>query len=279
MLFSLAVMISVALVTLGIAYYCAQKYRVRGAKKPAASRARAAAQIRVQTPPHKAIEALEQIGIWLIPIAIVVILGPITWRAAHALDPYRPLAAEMTQKPLTVQVVALNWKWLFIYPEQNIAAVNILEIPAGVPVDFELTASNAPMNSFWIPALGGQIYAMPGMMTQLHLMADAPGVFAGKAAEINGPGYAGMTFITKAATQQEFDAWVTLVKKGSNPLSKDSFDMLKQPSQNIPPAYYSSVENGLFNEILMENMSGMGSSTDGGSSMDSMGSMNHSMSY
>ena len=122
----------------------------------------------------------------------VFILAVITWKSTHALDPSLPLQSD--KKPITIRVVALRWKWLFIYPEQNIATVNFIQFPIATPINFELTA-DGPMNSFWIPELGGQIYAMTGMQTKRHLMANAIGEFSGAAAEINGKGFSGMKFI------------------------------------------------------------------------------------
>src|SRR5665213_829593 len=130
---------------------------------------------------------------WLVPGVIVVILSVVAWQSSHALDPYKPLIG--SGAPITVEVVALDWKWLFIYPEEGIATVNMLEIPENSPIHFEITA-DAPMNSFWIPSLGGQIMAMPGMTTQLNLLASSIGTFNGVSANISGAGFAGMAFKT-----------------------------------------------------------------------------------
>src|SRR3989344_8743312 len=134
---------------------------------------------------------------WAVPAAIILVLAAVTWTSTHQLDPFKPLSS--STQPITIQVVALQWKWLFIYPEQNIATVNFVQFPARTPINFELTA-DAPMNSFWIPQLSGQIYAMAGHKTQLHLMADETGEFAGSAAEISGRGFAGMKFSAKATS-------------------------------------------------------------------------------
>lgn len=180
---------------------------------------------------------------WGIPSAIIVFLAVLTWTSSHALDPYKPLAS--TVKPLSIQVIALDWKWLFIYPEQNIASVNFLQMPVNTPVNFDIT-SDAPMNSFWIPQLGGQIYAMPGMSTQLHLMASQPGSYAGSSANISGNGFAGMTFTAKASTSADFNRWVAQVKKSSKKLSFNEYANLAKPSQNNPLAYYASAASGLY---------------------------------
>jgi cytochrome o ubiquinol oxidase subunit 2 len=186
---------------------------------------------------------------WLIPSIVVVMLAAVTWQATHALDPKRPLAS--AARPITIQVVALNWKWLFIYPEQNMATVNFIEFPAETPLHFELTA-DAPMNSFWIPELGGQIYAMAGMTTQINLMADAPGEFPGSATEINGQGFAGMRFIAKATSQSEFDAWVASARNAARPLTSATYAALAKPSESNAVAYYSEVAPDLVRSILFK---------------------------
>ncbi len=144
--------------------------------------------------------------LWMIPSVVIAVMAVITWNATHKLDPYKPLESEV--KPLTIQVVALDWKWLFIYPEQGIATLNFVQFPERTPIHFELSADGSPMNSFWIPQLSGQIYSMTGMTTQLHIMADGPGEYTGRAAEINGEGFADMTFVAKSTSQSDFEDWV-----------------------------------------------------------------------
>jgi len=189
-----------------------------------------------------------ELTLWVIPSLLVLLLAFITWRATHVLDPYKPIASPA--KPLTIQVVALNWKWLFIYPEQHIAAVNFVQFPQYTPLNFQLTADDAPMNSFWIPQLGGQIYAMTGMVTQHHLMANTLGEFTGSAAEINGKGFAGMRFTAKSTSQADFDAWVTFIKHSDAPLTWNVYNKLTKPSESNPVSFYSSVENDLYNKII-----------------------------
>lgn len=188
---------------------------------------------------------------WGVPIAIITVLATITWRATHTLDPYRPL--QVPEKPITIEVVALDWKWLFIYPEQNIATVNFLQFPAGTPVDFKVTA-DAPMNSFMIPQLGGQIYAMAGMQTHLHLIADEVGDYAGRAVSYSGHGFSGMTFVARASTREDFDAWVKKVKQSPETLSANEYYKLVKPSYDNPPAFYSTVQNHLYDNIIMKYM-------------------------
>jgi cytochrome o ubiquinol oxidase subunit 2 len=176
----------------------------------------------------------------------------ITWKATHALDPFKPLKKEL--KPLTIQVVALDWKWLFLYPEQGIGAVNLVQFPEHTPIHFELTADGSPMNSFWIPELSGQIYAMSGMVTQLHMMADGPGVYTGRAAEINGKGFADMTFIVKSTARSDFDAWVKHVKQSPLKLTESVYNELVKPSTAHPITLYSDVQNALFAKIVEKPM-------------------------
>ena len=202
-----------------------------------------------------------QIFIWAFPIAIICILCVLNWITAHKLDPSQAIAS--TNKTMTIQVVASRWKWIFIYPEQRIATVNFVEFPENTPIHFELSASDTPMNSFWIPQLGGQIYAMSGMSTQTYLMADGAGSYRGENTEINGAGYAQMTFTAQSVTQNDFNTWVDSVKQSSSPtLNLETFNKLAQPSQNNPVAYYSSTQDNLFTTIVTKYLA-HGKSMDG----------------
>ncbi len=185
-----------------------------------------------------------QFAWWAYPCLVIIILSAVTWKNTHELDPHKPVTGI---KPLTIQVVALRWKWLFIYPDQNIAALNFVELPAKTPITFELTADEAPMNSFWIPQLGGQMYAMSGMVNQLNLIADSPGDFQGSAAEISGQGFAGMRFIARATSQSDFNSWVSSVKNSSQALN---YEQLVGPSENDSPAVYASVPENLYNMVV-----------------------------
>ena len=188
---------------------------------------------------------------WGIPAVIIGVLSVVTWNSSHALDPYKPLAA--TVPALNVDVVALDWKWLFIYPAQNIASVNELELPVGTPVDFNIT-SDSVMNSFWIPNLGGQIYAMPGMNTQLHLEADKLGTFPGSSANISGSGFAGMKFKVRSVPSESFQAWVAGARRSPLSLSTRRYAILAEPSSNYPVTYYRSVASGLYQGIIDKYM-------------------------
>lgn len=202
---------------------------------------------------------------WGVPIILILALSIITWVSSHDLDPSKPIAANT--RPLTVQVVALEWKWLFIYPEQDIATVNYLQFPEKTPVNFEITA-DAPMNSFWIPQLGGQVYAMAGMTTKLHLMASEPGEFRGSSANLSGGGFAGMKFNAQATTTADFNRWVQGVRQSGNILDQQSYDRLRQASKNNPTLSYTSKDRTLYNTILMKYMTPP--SNDSGTETNSM---------
>lgn len=188
---------------------------------------------------------------WGLPCLIILALSILTWQSSHELDPFKPL--ESDKKPLKIQVVALQWKWLFIYPEQKIASVNFFQFPEQTPLNLELTA-DAPMNSLWIPQLGGQIYAMPAMKTKLHLIANEKGVYRGSSANISGEGFAGMTFKAKASTQEEFEKWVEQTKGSSQPLDEDVYTQLALPSAYHPVTTYQLKDEQLFDQIIMKYM-------------------------
>ncbi len=190
--------------------------------------------------------------VWTIPIIIVAILGVITWQSTQDLDPYKPL--EDKGEHLVVEVVSLNWKWLFIYPEQGIASVNELVFPANKPVQFKIT-SESTMNSFFIPQLGSQIYSMAGMETKLHLIANEPGTFDGYSANYSGAGFTGMQFDAIATPDESsFNTWVNQVKAQDEVLDPASYQTLALPSEYHPVTYYGQVTPGLFHSIVMKYM-------------------------
>ena len=194
-----------------------------------------------------------EISWWLIPSVIIAVLSVVAWVSSHTLDPYRPLPAVADlsgNEAMEIQVVALQWKWLFIYPEEGIASVNMLEIPVGVPMHFSLTA-DAPMNSFWVPQLGGQIMVMPGMSTQLYLRADRAGEYRGVSANISGEGFSGMNFMVRAVSRDEFDRWVASVRSGTTLLDARSYAALALPSSYNTPATYLLAHHGLYDDIIM----------------------------
>ncbi|MGA8165606.1 MAG: ubiquinol oxidase subunit II [Waddliaceae bacterium] len=184
---------------------------------------------------------------WGIPLAIIAIMAAIVWKSSHELNPFKPI--ETDKKPLTIQVVALDWKWLFLYPEQGIASVNFIQFPEKTPINFEITA-DAPMNSFWIPQLGGQIYAMPAMRSRLHLIANEKGRFRGSSANISGKGFAGMTFTAESTSQEDFDHWVAYIQQSLNYLGFEDYEQLAKPSEYDPVAFYLLAQDDLFDRIV-----------------------------
>jgi cytochrome o ubiquinol oxidase subunit II len=194
--------------------------------------------------------------IWAAPLLIIIALGAITWISTHTLDPYRPLGQIDKNRPigletpvLDVEVVALDWKWLFIYPAQGVAAVNELVAPVDVPIRFNITADTV-MNSFFIPALAGQIYAMPGMQTQLHAVVNRPGDFEGISANYSGEGFSGMHFTFHAMNAEGFENWVASARSAGAALDRDAYRALQRPSSRDPVRRFASVQAGLYDAIL-----------------------------
>jgi cytochrome o ubiquinol oxidase subunit 2 len=197
-----------------------------------------------------------ELVIWAAPLLIIIALGALTWISAHTLDPYRPLrrvdashAVPAGVKPLTIEVVALDWKWLFIYPEQGIAVVNEVAAPVDVPINFKITASSV-MNSFFIPALAGQIYAMPGMQTQLNAVINRPGDYEGFSANYSGAGFSGMHFKFRGLSGGDFEHWVQSAKTAGRELNNQGYLQLEKPSERDPVRRYSIVTAGLYDAIL-----------------------------
>lgn len=188
---------------------------------------------------------------WTIPFVLMLILGIVNWKGCHELDPFKPIATN--GKRLKIQVVALQWKWLFLYPEQKIATLNFVQFPEQTPIDFEIT-SDAPMNSFWIPQLGGQVYAMPGMKSKLHLIAHRSDSYRGSSANLSGRGFSGMTFTAKSSSNADFDQWVASAQQSGNPLTMQAYNQLVEPSEYVSPAYYALTEENLFDAIMNKYM-------------------------
>lgn len=194
--------------------------------------------------------------IWSAPLLIIICLGAVTWMATHLLDPFRPIgrtapghAVVHDTKSLKVDVVALDWKWLFIYPDSGIATVNELAAPVGTPIDFRITSSSV-MNSFFIPALAGQVYAMPGMQTKLHAVINKPGVYEGFSANYSGAGFSGMHFDFRGLSNSDFDKWVADAKSGGGTLSRKEYLELERPSENVPVRKFATVDADLFKAIV-----------------------------
>lgn len=197
-----------------------------------------------------------ELVIWAAPLLIIIGLGGLTWVGTHLLDPYRALgrikpgeSVATNARPLLVDVVALDWKWLFIYPQYGIATVNELAAPLDRPIEFRITASSV-MNSLFIPALAGQIYAMPGMETRLHAVANAAGEYQGFSANYSGAGFSDMHFVFHALADRDFDSWLARVRAGGDVLGRADYLRLERPSENDPVHGFAAVDPALYRAIL-----------------------------
>nr|WP_202109723.1 ubiquinol oxidase subunit II [Bordetella sp. 02P26C-1] len=193
-----------------------------------------------------------ELVVWTIPLIIVAILAVLTYRSTHALDPYRPLQSEV--KPINIDVVSMDWKWLFIYPDHDIATINEIAFPVDTPVNFRITSSDM-MNAFFIPQLGSMIYSMAGMETKLHLNATEAGTYAGISANYSGAGFSGMRFKAIATTNEGFQEWIEKARATNNPLTPQTYEALRKPSENVPVTFYSSAPAGMFDNIMHSTMS------------------------
>ena len=225
----LAIVIPTILATLGVAYW----FR--------------ASNERARYMPDFAYSGRLEVLVWSIPLMTVILVGGVAWVGAHDLDPRKAISPAV--KPVTVQVVSLDWKWLFILPEQGIASVNHLTVPVGTPISFELTSSGV-MNSFFVPQLGSQIYTMSGMTTRLQLQADHPGTYRGLSAQFSGDGFADMRFTVDAVPAQQFEQWVTTTRNSGPVLDAQTYADLAKPSEAVAPFSYRAVARGLFNQIV-----------------------------
>jgi cytochrome o ubiquinol oxidase subunit 2 len=229
----LAIVIPTILATLGVAYW----FR--------------SSNTRARYLPDFAYSGRLEMLVWSIPAMTVLLVGGVAWVGSHDLDPRKPIAS--TVKPISIQVVSLDWKWLFIYPDQGIASVNQLTVPVGTPVRFELTSSGV-MNSFFVPQLGGQIYTMAGMVTRQHLQADHPGTYPGLSANYSGSGFADMRFNVDAVPAENFAQWVDATRGTGPELDAQAYADLAKPSSAVVPFTYRAVAPGLFNGILSAGM-------------------------
>jgi cytochrome o ubiquinol oxidase subunit II len=200
-----------------------------------------------------------ELVVWAVPCLIIAVLAAVTWISTHELDPYRPIATNA--EPLDVEVVSLDWKWLFIYPEEKIASINELALPVGRPVRFRLT-SDSVMNSFFIPRLGSQIYTMAGMETKLSLLASAPGRYQGISANYSGDGFSDMTFGVLAVNEGDFAHWVEKARASQQKLTPAAYRTLKQPSEKVPVAYYGDVAPTVYHDALNRCADGSSVCTD-----------------
>jgi cytochrome o ubiquinol oxidase subunit 2 len=238
-LFAMALSLVVIIPVFSLTFFIAWKYRATNTK----------ARYNPEWDHNRVAETIW----WLIPTLMIFVIAIVAWQSSHALEPSKALASN--HKTLKVQVVAMQWRWLFIYPEQGVASMNALPMPVDTPVQFDITA-DAPMNSFWIPKLGGQIYAMTGMSTHLNLMATHPGDYRGVSANISGSGFSDMHFIAHATDKAEFDTWVKQAKH-AEPLSVDSYANLARPSKDNGVHTYRLADAGLYDTVVMKYMHDM----------------------
>lgn len=238
MLLTVGVLLAVFIPSLFVLYFTAWRYRETNVKPGHTV--------------HLPVDTSMSRSVWLIPITVLLILATIMYSATHRLAPQKSIAADV--KPLKIQVISLRWKWLFIYPEQQIATINFVQIPVNTPVEFELTADETPMSSFWIPNLGGQLYSMTSHVNRLNLMADAPGDYPGSTPEINGPGFAGMRFTARAASMHDFSEWVKDVQMSSDTLDSATYEKLLRPSENNQVSFYANPDQTIYDKVLMKYM-------------------------
>jgi cytochrome o ubiquinol oxidase subunit II len=189
--------------------------------------------------------------VWSIPALVVFFLGGIAWIGSHLLDPARPLSSGT--KPLEIQVVSLDWKWLFIYPEQGVASVNDLVAPAGVPLHFQITSASV-FNVFFVPRLGSEIYSMYGMTSQLYLQADHPGIYPGLSAHFSGDGFSDMAFDLHAVTPEQFSSWTTATSASGPVLDAAAYRDLLTQSKNVKPYTYRAVQRDLYGDIVSQKL-------------------------
>jgi cytochrome o ubiquinol oxidase subunit 2 len=192
-----------------------------------------------------------ELVVWAIPALTVILLGGVAWIGAHQLDPPKQIAG--SSSPLTIQVVSLDWKWLFIYPDQRVATINSLTVPAGVPLQFQLTSASV-MNAFFIPQFGSMIYTMNGMTTRLNLQADRPGTFPGLSAQFSGDGFADMHFDVHVVPSEQFSKWAEDASNAGKPLDEQSYQQIAKPSMKNEPAIYRLADRELFRSIATQKI-------------------------
>ena len=234
---SLAIMLAIVIPTILVAVTFAWWYR--------------ASNPRARYRPTWAYSGRLELIIWSIPALAVFFLGGVAWISSHELDPARPLASKA--QPVEIEVVALDWKWLFIYPRQGVASINQLVVPAGVPLHLRLTSATV-LNVFFVPRLGSMIYTMNGMVAQLNLQADEPGVYPGRAAHFSGDGFSDMHFEVHAVSPADFAGWAARTRTSGPSLDAAAYRQLLRQTQNVKPYTYRNVEAGLFAAILTQKL-------------------------
>ena len=234
---SMAIMLAIVVPTIVAIFAFAWWYRASNTK----------AQYR----PTFAYSGQLELVVWAIPALTIMLLGGVAWIGAHELDPFKPI--DSPQPPLEIQVVSLDWKWLFVYPAQKIATVNTLTVPQGVPVHFSLTSASV-MSAFFIPQLGGMVYTMNGMTNQLHLQADTTGTFHGLSSHYNGDGFSDMSFDVHVVAPQDFSSWVQTAAGAGATLDGRSYANLVKQSAKVAPATYRLGDAGLFQSIVTQQL-------------------------
>jgi len=232
-----AIMLAIVIPTILLAFWMAWHYRASNRK--------------AEYLPYWSFSGRIEAVVWSIPILTIMFLGGLIWIGSYRLDPFRPLDSKTP--PLEVQVVALDWKWLFIYPEQGIATINQLVIPAATPVHFSITSANV-FNVFFVPRLGSMIYAMPGMVSQLNLQADIPAELWGTSAQFSGDGFSDMQFPVKSVPSADFADWVAKTRSGGSVLDRSAYDGLLHQSQNVPASTYRAIDPHLFDAITTQKI-------------------------
>jgi cytochrome o ubiquinol oxidase subunit 2 len=234
---SLAIMLAIVLPTIVAIFAFAFWFRASNAK--------------ASYLPHWAYSGRIELVVWSIPTLTIILLGGVAWIGAHQLDPAKPV--EGSAKPLTIQAVSLDWKWLFLYPDQQVATINTLTVPAGVPLRFELTSSSV-MNVFFIPQFGSMIYTMNGMATQLNLRADKPGTFGGLSAHFSGDGFPDMHFDVHVVPSEQFSKWTQGASRADKSLDEASYSEIAKPSMKSQPAIYRLADPNLFHSIVTQKL-------------------------
>jgi len=232
-----AIMLAIVIPTILMAFWIAWRYRASNRK--------------AEYLPYWSYSGRIEAVVWSIPILTIMFLGGLTWIGSYRLDPFRPLDSKT--KPLEVQVVSLDWKWLFIYPDQGVATINQLVVPAGTPVHFSITSASV-FNVFFVPRLGSMIYAMPGMISQLSLQADQAAELWGTSAQFSGDGFSDMQFTVKSVPQAEFSSWVNGVKGAGPMLDEAAYTKLMDQTQDVPPSTYGSIDPQIFRAVATQKI-------------------------
>jgi len=234
---ALLIMLAIVIPTILLAFWMAWRYRASNTK--------------AEYLPYWSYSGRIEAVVWAIPVLTIMFIGGVIWIGSYRLDPFKPLPS--TSPPLEVQVVSLDWKWLFIYPEQGVATVNQLVVPAGVPVHFSITSASV-FNVFFVPRLGSMIYAMPGMVSQLNLQADRPAVLIGQSSHFSGDGFSDMQFQVKSVAPAEFASWAQTVRGAGPMLDPAAYAELSRQSQRVTPFTYSGVDPQLFHAIATQKI-------------------------